>query len=90
MTSDSIPYVLYTAGALLMALVLIIAWSDAGKGSSPAAGKHGPACLASRFKPRPRRRMRPIDHPNCAVERSGRPLPFRAPWPAKPRYRIFR
>jgi hypothetical protein len=90
MTSDSIPFVLYTAGALLMAVVLIIAWSDAGKGSSPAAGKRGPAYQASRFKPRPRRRMRPLGHPNCAVERSGGPLPLRPPWPARPRYRIFR
>jgi len=53
MTSDSIPFILYTAGAMLMALVLIIAWSDrdAGDARRPAAGKRRPAYQTVRVRP---------------------------------------
>ncbi|MBV6305432.1 hypothetical protein KVP10_11085 [Candidimonas humi] len=45
MTSDSIPFILYATGAMLMALVLVIAWSDrdTDRPLRPALGKRSPA-----------------------------------------------
>lgn len=57
MTSDSIPFILYATGAMLMALLLVIAWNDrdTDRPLRPTLGKRSPASSPKRRRPCRRR-----------------------------------